>query len=800
MIRWARSRSGVARDVALLSCGALSAAVVWLQHHADRVFVVGSASSGVLALITGGIVVMRARRDDHRLRVALRLCGVSILMWAAGQLALSGAVLVGRSPADVNQFGWLTSTLAIAGFMVILRSAAPGGQWLRLGLDAALTAVCAALLLWRVLYLEPLGRGGFDVGEVTAVGLGVLPMVMAALLFVAGLSTADRLLLVIAGTVSLAIVADQLALWSTVTGQPWPWQTSLVQCLMWPIMGISLLRFRGARIVSGDDHQAESRVTMVVLVANQVMLAAVVASFGVRSELDEVTLVLTAILIVTYGAREGWSGWWRGRLLRSLTTQALTDPLTELGNRRALIRDLTAAVDTRGGSVLTLDLDGFKEVNDLLGHSVGDRLLIAVARQLTRVRPSDSSCYRVGGDEFVVVVPGPANRGERVAERVLDAVRHAGDAIPATRAVAVSASVGVASWQANQRDVPDDPLDLLVRSGAALRAAKGAGRDRTESYDGSVAAKHRRDALVERRLRVALMSARSPAAAGLRVAYQPIVDVRTGRICALEALARWSDVELGRVWPDEFVPVAERTGLISALGRYVVDRALEDLCELDAAGVPGLPSDLRVSVNVSAVQLRSTTFTDDLLSSLRRAGVSASRLVVEVTESIFMDEGDIGIRHLALLRNHGVQVSIDDFGRGYSSLAYLSRLPATGLKLDQTLLSRVVGDARSLSVLRAIVDLAHSLPLDVVVEGIETGPMHEVVRGLTGCLGQGWHYSAAVPINRIPRVAAELQDRIGGGLLSPRQAAFDQADRDNALGERRSVRRDGAGRVVTGRG
>jgi EAL domain-containing protein (putative c-di-GMP-specific phosphodiesterase class I) len=329
----------------------------------------------------------------------------------------------------------------------------------------------------------------------------------------------------------------------------------------------------------------------------------------------------------------------------------------------------------------------------------------------------------------------------------------------------VSASVGVATLSTieepctspNTAAAGADVLLGLTGSGVALRAAKAAGRNRVELYDGPVAAAHRRDLLVERRLRAAID-------AGTVVPhYQPIVNLGTRLVVGVEALARWDDDVLGRVTPDEFIPVAERSNQIVALGACVLRQAIHDL----AQPVTSDGSCLRVGVNASVVQLRRPGFADAVLEHLQQSGFDPNCLIIEVTESLFVDVDDPAVRELHALRAGGVHVAIDDFGSGYSSLAYLARMPADVLKIDRGLTAQVLYDERSRVVLQSIVSLANSLPMDVVVEGVESAAVHDLVRDLGGEYGQGWLYGAAVPFARLAEAIADINARALLPLLLP---------------------------------
>ncbi|GAB3595281.1 hypothetical protein GCM10027446_20320 [Angustibacter peucedani] len=735
----------------LLSAGAVaSLAVLVVAQVAPEVSVAfASAFSGLLAIGTGAVVAADTTGRHRTTRRAAQLMGVAMVVWGVGQVLVGWAAAVGGAvfPTLGDQVSSAAAPIGVAGLLLAMRPSSLRTHWLRMTLDSLLLGSATGLLLWEVSFRSVLFEGGLSAGDAFAVGIVVFEITMVALLLLSWLRDLDRGLLLMMLGFALYTVADQYTLHSTVQGFLWPWGAAALSCLAWPVIGDGILRFTPA---SSDDEgkASETRVAVTTTTVSLGTLCGGVLGIAHHGSIDSVTVVISLLVIVVFGLRELHAGLQRGRLLSRLTRHAFHDPLTGLGNRRSMTGRLSRLDDDHRGAVLTLDLDGFKEVNDLLGHSRGDDLLVSVSRNLTGCLPDDCDAYRVGGDEFLVLVPGAAERGEQVADQLLVAVRRAAEALPGGTAVKVSASVGVSRWDAGddvRGDVREWAFGVVLESGVALHAAKESGRDRVELYDGPVAARHRRAQEVERRLRVAV------AEQSLEVHYQPVVDVDSGRVVGCEALARWHDGELGRVGPDEFIPVAERSGLVVALGAQVMDRALRDLVSVQRV----LPS-LRVAVNVSPVQLRSASFAEEVLALLERHGVAPDRLVVEVTESVFVGEDDAGLRHLFELRRQGVHVAIDDFGSGYSSLTYLSRLPASMIKVDQSLTAHVATDSRARAVLRAVVELGRSLPMVVAVEGIETAEAHAVVAELGGCRGQGWLYSAAVPLDELPGVVAGL--------------------------------------------
>ncbi len=415
----------------------------------------------------------------------------------------------------------------------------------------------------------------------------------------------------------------------------------------------------------------------------------------------------------------------RFELEGKLQHQALHDHLTGLPNR-ALLQDRIEHALARsaryGGhlAVLLLDLDDFKTINDSLGHGAGDELLAELAARLRGAVRTGDTVGRLGGDEFVVLCEdlGGDEEVAFVAERLLQAF------VPAARvtgrSVNVTVSIGVALAAQGEKST----TDLLSEADIAMYRAK---RDRPGSYrvfDEAMRGEVLGRLNVAGELRAALRDG------GIDVAYQPVVDLRSGRVQAMEALARWTTPVGETIGPDVFVPVAEETGLIGELGRYVLDRAAHDAVQWQQHG----PVALRV--NVSAHELRTGTFSAGVRGTLAGAGLDPSLLGLELTESLLIEEDRVTLDNLARLRESGVSLQLDDFGTGYSSLSYLHRFPLVdGLKIDRSFLADDQGDA----VVRAVVSLGQAFGLHVCAEGVETAEQLARVRALGCDSAQGYY-------------------------------------------------------------
>ncbi len=451
----------------------------------------------------------------------------------------------------------------------------------------------------------------------------------------------------------------------------------------------------------------------------------------------------------------------RRRFEVQLARQALHDRLTGLPNR-VLLRDrlenaLARTLRHRSTvALMILDIDRFKVINDSLGHEGGDRLLVAVAERLSRLlRPGDTLA-RMGGDEYAMLCEDVSGRDEAaaLAGRVLDAfeshfrmaaagsgVDPAGAPVGAEETdVAVTVSVGVAMAAGDESDP-----DLLLRDAdVAMYRAKQRGRGRFEVFDEAM-----RHATVDR-LSVENDLRRAIRQGQLRLFYQPIVHLDSGHIAGFEALVRWQHPVRGLLSPAEFIPPAEDTGLIIPLGRCVLSEAC-----LQAAAWQRRRGDqrpLRISVNVSAKQLQYPGWADEVAATLAETGLEPSHLVLEITESVLMEDAEASSATLEELRRLGVRVAIDDFGTGYSSLGYLRRLPVDVLKIDKSFIDGVAKGPHESALARAVVKLARTLGLDAVAEGVTDRRQLAELRRLRCPYGQGYYFSRPQP----PEVVADL--------------------------------------------
>ena len=432
----------------------------------------------------------------------------------------------------------------------------------------------------------------------------------------------------------------------------------------------------------------------------------------------------------------------RRRLEQQLTHQAFHDPLTGLANR-ALFRDRVShalAVARRRGhpiTVLFLDVDDFKTVNDTLGHAEGDRLLIAAAERFLACARSADTVARLGGDEFAILIEGADGR-EGLPDRLGAAMAH-----PFTLSgnqLRVTASIGVAT--ASGDDTADD---LLRNADVAMYAAKRRGKGRAATYESRMYADIRQRVDLEAALRQGIERNE------LTLHYQPIVQLRSGAIYGMEALLRWDHPEYGRMLPQHFVPLAEETGLIVQLGAWVLAEGCRQL-EAWRRTYPDIP--LAMSINISGRQLQGAGLEDALRQALAASGVDPSAVVLEITESVLMQETEAVLERLQQLKALGVRLAIDDFGTGYSSLSYLQRFPIDILKIAKPFVEEVSQGADRSALARAIIGLGDTLRLATIAEGIEMAEQRAALLELGCTLGQGHHFWPALPAASIGELLA----------------------------------------------
>lgn len=680
-----------------------------------------------------------------RLSVAVITAGYTWL--AVDMLTHFGEVRTRSMPAPaaaVAAAGFLIAIVALARVPVVQ---AGGTERWRVRLDRTIVFLACAAVLWYAALAPMLSaREPWSRQATLLVGLGLLVAVGAAtkVSYIAG-GPVDRVAMrfvAAAGGVPAALSAVLAVQFGHIASVP-------AQAVVMPLAPVLITlgvaaQNRADRGLRRDPARIGTLLPYLAMILADVPLIALASGaplhWPVRVVLIVAVLVTALVMIRQYLAyREN------ARLLERLRHEAGHDGLTGLANRVRFRDRLTAALDTPGPvSVLLLELDDFKTVNDLLGQAVGDRLLIAVAGLMRTEINDEGLAVRVGGDEFAVLLTGPAPDPGDLAERLLTALSRP----ISEHRLLVQASIGVAT--AAPGATPDS---LLRDADVAMYTAKQKGKATFVRYADGMG----EPVLAHMRLGGELRRALDDDE--FRVVYQPIVRLDCARVIGAEALVRWHHPTRGVVSPAEFIPAAERTGLIVPLGRFV----LRETCRQAAAWLAEFgPGALReTGLNVSARQLHDPDFVADVAAALAETGLPCERLVLEVTESAVL-RGQQVSRALYELDRMGIRLALDDFGTGESSLSLLRAFPAAIVKLDKSFVDGIeiddgqpgAVDARQ-AVARAVIQLARALGLDTVAEGIECPEQVTVLRELGYTLGQGYHLGAPLSAEDMSRLLAD---------------------------------------------
>ncbi|GGQ84570.1 hypothetical protein GCM10010166_63450 [Couchioplanes caeruleus subsp. azureus] len=619
-------------------------------------------------------------------------------------------------------------------------------QWVRPGaasgglIDAAIVTMGGAAVLW-VLVVAPLMYDapftGLRLGaylSYSAVDLIILALTIRVVVVTRVRSVAYRLVVaastvfVLTDTLYYAVLLSHNVRLDRPTAVGW--------LAAYVLMGGAALHPSMARSVGSMPRpslSSRSRLWTYTVLATTISALIVVA---VAPDLSPDRLVRLVVLVGLSCAASVMLILRLAQLADLLNRRAHLDPLTGLGNRVALQNHLDRP-ERQDQVLLLIDLDGFRDFNEAFGHQDGDAVLIEIGHRLRAVAPSDAVVVRLGADDFAVLAASP---GDDLADRILESTRLP-VRIRGEIARTFHVSVGVVSLPGGG----SHPA-ALRDADLALATARANGGNQSAMFDPGIHAERRANSELVAQFHDAL------AAGEFTVHYQPIVDLSTGRIVAAEALLRWTRPDGTRVPPDRFIPLAEQSGAIVAIGDWVLAQVCADLTGLWST------DGLSVTVNVSAHQLRDPAFADRVLTLLTDAGVPGRALIVEITETVLVtsvSDAAAVTAQLQRLRDHGVRIAIDDFGTGYSSLAYLRELPVDILKMDGSFTARQIdhGGPREIAFIRTIVELGRSLDLVTIAEAVETATQADRLRDLGCHLAQGYHYAKPAPI-------AELRDRL----------------------------------------
>lgn len=705
-----------------------------------------------------------ANRLDARWADAQLLLGCALGLLGAGRTGLGIELLVSR-PAYPDPFyvvAHLSALPAAAGIMVMPRARVEPLQGLRTVTEGLVFASVLTIVL-EVAWLEGIFGGALTRPAVTAMLITLTTSWLLGIAFAILIREPAAWIGQLGVVLALLFVADLLT-WRDVWtgGDPFGWPANVLTMPVWALASwavLSVATQTHASVAAWGNANRPRREHQRNLLFNAVILLLVVAA-GIammrHPVFAELRILGALIAVAALVGRDLVRSQQTTTLLDRVSTQAHTDTLTGCGNRLAL-QERLAQLAARSNPVhlLTVDLDGFKHVNTRYGLAAGDRVLRAVADAMRERLADRGEVFRLGGDEFaVVVVSAQPDGGDTVALLIHESLGEAVSRLHDLGTMSLSASVGVDTCEHAGSNVAALQA-TLTRSSHAMTAAKVRGRSRTVRYDESISRALRRAASVQTRMAVALAS---PADGGFRVVFQPILGLR-GEVLAVEALARWHDADLGDVAPDEFIPAAEAAGMIDQLGDRVLELAIADF-----AAWPDRSAGL--TLNVSTIQLRTQAFTEHVTKLLAEHCLDPARVLLEVTESVFVQHDDPALSTLAWLAEAGFTIAVDDFGSGYSSLGYLGRLPVNVVKLDASLV-RSLEEPRARAIVRSVVNLAEVLHLGVVAEGVETSEQLAATRALGITAAQGFLFGRPGALTELGAAASPSAEAALAETSSP---------------------------------
>lgn len=718
----------------------------------DNLYLV-SAAQVIIAVIIGTLV----NKPDRRVWPALLLLVLFLIAAQVFDNRTSTSVSVQMTSEAL--FLIVQLILVVGLFVTVQRRI--GHDAINVIFDSLIIGLGSWFLIW-VAFLNPARTISQDIFSVTALrgmtlaSSAVVIFMLATLLF--GDSERSPAVWLASGAISLSLVGDflyaanqagRLEIDNEIANAPYIASLFLVSA--------TILHPSVATISSRTTARLKQPLLgrLVLTTASLVLPVVVLALSSPTNESDRIVRAISIfVLSITVTTRVIFAVRTNAALQDRLIDSAQTDALTNLPNRGLMIEHVSSAIlnsrfNACAPTVLFIDVDRFKNINDSLGHSAGDDVLVSVAQRLRVALPERCIVGRISGDEFVVLDAKSKNQGDAVllADMVLESFHEPlalrqGD-------VFVSASIGVAVFDQEFTTSADD---LLRHADTAMYRAKDAGRNCVAIFDKSMLER------VNQRLAVETALYRALERRELRLVHQPIIDIDLGDVIGFEALMRWDMEDGTSISPAEFIPIAEETGIIVPIGSWALLEALTHLRGWINQGI--CRRDATMSVNVSPRQLHDPNFVAVVNEALMRSRMPAEQLWLEVTEGVMITQPEQALDTLRKLSQIGVRVAIDDFGTGYSSLSFLQRFPIHRLKIDRTFINELATDANARSLVRTIIAMANSLGLDVVAEGVETVEQLHALGDLHCSKAQGYLISHPVTPETMASTVAGL-DKIG---------------------------------------
>ena len=744
------------RGVGLLATiySAVYLLVLSLDTGTRRAIVVDDLGNLVSPLLAALACALAARRSRGRLRWSWGLLAGYAATWALGQLAWVWYE-VDRNVAvpfpGLPDIGYVASVP----FVLAALLAHPDAPRLTSGLfrlvtDGVLVGASLLAVSWRLALGDAYrSMGAHGLGQVLGLSYPVFDVVVLTVLVLLAIRAKGGLgrpFLLVAASLAAGAIGHVVY---GVLAQNGAWQPGSPVDAAWGV-GFLLLALgahaeTGAPRVAGEARLVSLRSSLLPFAPLCVLVVVTVTDDARGVGVDDLSRGLGYCIFVSILLRQALALQENGRLARGLEEtvvartrqlsstmerlqeQAWTDALTGLPNRARLYDVIGAALADGAVTVALMDLDGFKSVNDSLGHDSGDALLHRVGRRLARDLPVEVTAARLGGDEFAFLLPGRHSNEQARALGTTILLALNGPVEVGGRLTSVTGSLGLVLSEPG-----DTPESLLRNADVAMYAAKDAGKNTVRVFEQDMRERLLDRVALEADLRVALV------AGEVTPWFQPVVDLETGRLAGVEALARWCKDGV-MVSPGVFVPLAEQSGLVNLLGRQILRAACGHAAQWNRHG------SLSLSVNLSAVQLGSEDLVDQVREALADSGLSPNRLILEITETVLMEDAVTVGPRLCALRAMGVRIALDDFGTGYSALGYLRKIPVDIVKIDRSFVADIQDGPRQSALAAAVMTLAEALDLDVVAEGIELPEQALRLRELGCRLGQGFLYNPALP-------------------------------------------------------
>ena len=760
-----------ARDIAVIAVAwslvvALGLVMV-VGRDAALLPVIDDALSLALAVFAAVNAARAAGDADGPTGRAWATMAAALVVWALGDavwLFYDVVFSEPTSPSPADVFYLAFNVLLAAGLAQLLATDSHVSR-IQLALDGLAVSLSLFLLAWIFSLNRVFDTMRADDNVELTLGL-LTPLGDLVVLSIAVLALArsrrhrPAALAIVTAAMAMITVADVILAYLIVEGG---YRTGHLIDLLW---AVAMALFTVAAVLSRHTPPAPERPDWVPTQSSlwlPYLPLLVVGVFGPPVVMRGVEAALVQLIVCVICGRQILAAWENRQLLTAAADQALRDPLTGLANRTLFRERLDHAMllrvrDSRVITVISIDLDDFKLVNDSLGHPVADRLLKGAGQRILECVRTGDTVARLGGDEFMLLLEGGADDHQMVARRIVEAFARPFDVDGSE--VILRPSLGVASAT---DDEPDLNAEILVtRADVAMYAAKRSRASEVRTFAADLATTRLDVGDHKRRPwrssgggaeRIRLLAELRDAVdhGSIEVAYQPKVDLNSGDVIGVEALLRWPHPRLGILRPDAFLSLVRQHGLMRPVSDIVIDRALDDAADWQAAGL-----NVAVAINLFAPLLRDTRLPDRLCRQLDRRHLDHGALTVEITEDVVLTEISTVKAVLRELRELGIRVAIDDFGSGYSALSYLRDLAIDEVKLDREFIADVTSDDRAAAVASAVINLTHTLGISVVAEGVEDA---DTAQWLTrhGChIGQGYHFSAPVEAAQVPDLLRRL--------------------------------------------